>query len=64
MGDGTCGVSTLLAIESAELSNINLSMRSVNHHQKIKVVSAWSDMYRDYREYILTKVRVVWNKGK
>jgi hypothetical protein len=64
VGDGTCIVLTLLARELAELSNVDLLMRSVDHRQMVKVVAGWLDMYRDHGEYISTRVRVVWNKGK
>jgi hypothetical protein len=51
-------------MELAESLNIDLSMRSINHRQKVNVVAEWLDMYRDYGEYISIRIRVVWNKGK
>jgi hypothetical protein len=36
----------------AESSNIEILMRSVDHHEEVGVVQMWSDMYRDHREYI------------
>jgi hypothetical protein len=52
VGDGSCEASTLVAMKLAELSNIEISMRSINYHEEVRVVQMWLDMYRDHGEYI------------
>jgi hypothetical protein len=42
----------LVVMKSAESSNIEISMRSVDYCEEVGVVQMWSDMYRDHREYI------------
>jgi hypothetical protein len=52
VGDGGCEASTLVAMKLAESLTIEISMRSVDYHEEVRVVQMWSDMYRDHGEYI------------
>jgi hypothetical protein len=54
MGDGSCKVSMLLAMKSAELLNVEILKRGFGYRKEVRVVRMWSDMYRDCGEYILT----------
>jgi hypothetical protein len=52
VGDGGRDASTLVAMELAGSSTIEISMRSVDYCEEVGVVQMWSDMYRDRGEYI------------
>jgi hypothetical protein len=54
MGDGSCEVSMLLVMKSAESLNVEISIRGFGYRKEVRVVRMWSDMYRDHREYIST----------
>jgi hypothetical protein len=54
MGDGSCEISILLAIKSAESLSIKILTRGFGYHKEVRVVRIWSDMYRDHGEYIST----------
>jgi hypothetical protein len=56
MGNGSCEVSMLLAMDLMELQDIEILMRGVEGCQSSNVVQKWSDMYRDQGEYILIGV--------
>jgi hypothetical protein len=52
VGDGSCEASALVATKLAKSSSIDILMRSVDDRKKVEVVEVWSDMCRDYGEYI------------
>jgi hypothetical protein len=39
-------------MKSADLLNVRILMRGVDYRKEVRVVRIWSDMYRDYGEYI------------
>jgi hypothetical protein len=54
MGNGSCEVSMLLAMDLMESWDIEISTRGVEGCQSSNVVQKWLDMYRDQGGYIST----------
>jgi hypothetical protein len=43
VGDGSCEVSTLVAMKLVELLNVGILTRGIDYRKEVRVVRIWSD---------------------